>query len=199
MTSEDADIWRRFTRTIKPLRRSLSHHQPLEKAFSDPRKSQPASLHDIDDPIETFSLNLSSPTQVSLSTAKTQSLKNAEPLIMGETPGLDRRAAARLQRGQWPIEATLDLHGYRRNAARNAVEAFIGRSAAQGRRCVRVVTGKGAAGDIRTGWRGQGVLRAQLADWLNGPSVRPLVLAYTQAQPRDGGGGAFYILLRRRR
>ncbi len=195
MTSDDAEVWHHVTRTIKPLRNPLDHQHSPDSVSSDLRDSQSTTVFsdDMDGPVD------SPPSAISRNTASSTAQDLENPLIMGKTPGLDRRAAAKLRRGQWPIEATLDLHGYRRDTARDAVEKFISQSAAQGRRCVLVVTGKGAAGDVQTGWRGQGVLRAGLANWLNASSVRPLILAYTRAQPRDGGGGAFYVLLRRRR
>ena len=54
------------------------------------------------------------------------------------------------------------------------------------------ITGKG-------GREGTGVIRAQVPRWLNEPRLRPLILAFEYAQPKDGGMGALYILLRRRR
>ncbi len=205
VTSEDADTWERFTQTVKPLRRAHHHNQSPVAPSPDPCDTYSSTTvsQNPDHLSESFSATPGEDSPRAKIRAKIQSQDfnnpGLPPLVMGATPGLDRRAAARLRRGQWPIEATLDLHGYRRDTAQEATEAFISQSASQGLRCVQVITGKGVAGDIETGWRGQGVLRAGLADWLNRPSVRPLILAYNQAQPRDGGGGAFYILLRRRR
>ena len=56
-----------------------------------------------------------------------------------------------------------------------------------------VITGKGGVG--RTG----GTIRSEFPRWLNQPGLRPRILAFAEAQPRDGGGGAFYVLLRRSR
>ena len=52
-----------------------------------------------------------------------------------------------------------------------------------------VITGRGVAGG--------GVLRSAVPRWLDEPGIRRHVLAITPAQPRDGGGGALYVLLRR--
>jgi DNA-nicking Smr family endonuclease len=108
------------------------------------------------------------------------------------TPGLDRRQALRLKRGQLEIEARLDLHGMVQAEAHRALAGFVARSHAAGKRTLLVVTGKGTR-------EGTGVLRAAVPRWLAEPALRDRVLASAPAQPRDGGGGALYILLRRAR
>jgi DNA-nicking Smr family endonuclease len=63
---------------------------------------------------------------------------------------------------------------------------------AAGLRCVLVVTGKG-------GGEGRGVLRQMVPRWLGEASHRQYVLTFCPAQPRHGGDGALYVLLKRRR
>jgi len=113
------------------------------------------------------------------------------PLAPGSTPGLDKRTAERLRRGQIAIEARIDLHGHKQAEAHRALTAFIIGAAEAGRRCVLVITGKGAGG--------AGVIRAAVPAWLNAPELRPKILAFRPAQPRDGGTGALYVLLKRKR
>lgn len=132
----------------------------------------------------------------------------------GRTPGLDRRTELRLRRGQIAIEGRVDLHGMRQVEAHIALNAFIQGSYRGGRRCVLVITGKGARGstrgdargdargDVGGGGRGDseaGVLRRMTPAWLKDGPNRSIVLAYAPAQPRDGGAGAIYVLLRRQR
>jgi DNA-nicking Smr family endonuclease len=113
------------------------------------------------------------------------------PLEAGAAIGLDRRLAERLKRGELPIEARLDLHGHRLNDAYLELERFIDRSAAAGRRCVLIVTGKGLAGG--------GALKREVPQWLNLPALRDHILAFAPAQGKHGGDGALYVLLKRRR
>nr|WP_281354695.1 Smr/MutS family protein [Roseospira navarrensis] len=80
-----------------------------------------------------------------------------------------------------------------RERAHHALTAFLHRAHDRGARCVLVVTGKGS------GREGGGVLRRDVPHWLGLPDVRRIVLSVTQAQIRDGGEGALYVLLRRRR
>jgi DNA-nicking Smr family endonuclease len=107
------------------------------------------------------------------------------------SPGLDRRSAERLRRGTLPIDARLDLHGMTQDEAHQALAVFLARGEAAGWRCVLVITGKGA--------RGGGVLRAAVPRWLNEWPNRQRLLAFAPGQPKDGGGGALYLLLRRAR
>lgn len=114
-------------------------------------------------------------------------------LEAGRAAGLDRRTMERLRKGRMRPEARLDLHGMTANAAHAALERFLAESQRSGRRCVLVITGKGALGS------GGGVIRRELAAWLNSEANRPRILGFAQARPADGGGGAFYVLIRRRR
>jgi DNA-nicking Smr family endonuclease len=114
------------------------------------------------------------------------------PLAAGAPAGLDRRTARRLRRGELPIEDWLDLHGRTQEEAHAALGRFLAAAEAAGRRCVLVITGKGARGE------GGGVLRRMVPRWLNEPANRARVVALAPARPRDGGEGALYLLLRRR-
>ncbi|EME70439.1 hypothetical protein H261_08153 [Paramagnetospirillum caucaseum] len=111
----------------------------------------------------------------------------------GKAPGLDRRSAERLKKGEMEIEADLDLHGLTQDMAHAQLTAFIQRCWAAQRRCVLVVTGKGKGG------QGVGILRAQVPRWLNQSPLRERILGFSYAQPRHGGDGALYVLIRRQR
>jgi DNA-nicking Smr family endonuclease len=114
--------------------------------------------------------------------------------------GLDRRTSERLRKGKLPIEARLDLHGLRQHEARTALIRFIQRSAQSHYRCVLVITGKGRTTvSDGPGQTEAGILRRSLPLWLTDPAIAGLVLHHAPAQPRDGGTGATYILLRRSR
>jgi len=114
-------------------------------------------------------------------------------LSHGSRDGLDRRKAERLSRGKLPIEASLDLHGLRQAEAHRRLEVFLAESQAAGKRCVLVVTGKGLHKEEA------GVLRSAVPRWLNEAPNRARVLSFDYAQPKHGGSGALYVLLRRRR
>jgi DNA-nicking Smr family endonuclease len=107
--------------------------------------------------------------------------------------GIDRASGERLKRGLHPIEGRLDLHGMTQAEAHRALAVFIHQSRAAGRRCVLVITGRGF------GPAGPGILKLAVPRWLEEEELRRQILAVAQAQPRDGGAGAIYLLLRRHR
>ena len=121
---------------------------------------------------------------------------------------LDGSTADKLRRGRMPIEARLDLHGLTQDDAWRELEGFLARAEAAGRRSLLIITGTGLRSRLRDedddmpfrmDQRRPGVLRDSLPRWLSAPHNRPRVLAWSPAQQRDGGAGAFYVLLRRRR
>lgn len=117
-------------------------------------------------------------------------------LTPDRAPGLDRRTEERFRRGRMPVEARLDLHGMTQAEAHAALGDFLAAAQDAGRRCVLVITGKG----FRRGDDGAaGVLRGAAPRWLNEPANRARLLAFAPAQAKDGGAGALYLLLKRRR
>jgi DNA-nicking Smr family endonuclease len=120
--------------------------------------------------------------------------------------GFDRRTAQKLSRGQLEPDSRLDLHGQTVAAARQNLHHFLRTRQQRGDRLVLVITGKGAspyAGHTLHGHRvidspeREGKLRRELPLWLQEEAFRVHVIGYQPAHPRHGGGGAFYVRLRR--
>jgi DNA-nicking Smr family endonuclease len=107
--------------------------------------------------------------------------------------GIDRASAERLKRGLHQIDGRLDLHGMTQAEAHRALAGFIHKSRDAGRRCILVITGRGF------GPTGPGILKLAVPRWLEEAGLRRHILAIAPAQPRDGGAGALYLLLRRHR
>ena len=111
--------------------------------------------------------------------------------VRARAAGVSRETLSRLEKGEFPISAHLDLHGMPLEDARRAVDEFLVAQQKRGRRCVLLVTGKG-----KNSPGGQGVLREQVPEWLaRGPSSRR-VLAFASARACDGGVGALVVLMR---
>lgn len=104
---------------------------------------------------------------------------------------MDRRNWQRLKRGQMGIDARLDLHGLSQVEAHDRLSGFIIAQQARGSRCLLVITGMGE--------RNGGILRNMTPRWLDTEPNRSRILAYSTAHVRDGGPGALYVLLKRRR
>lgn len=104
-------------------------------------------------------------------------------------PGVQKRVLRRLRRGQYAIEAELDLHGMTRARAAPALAEFLQHARARRLGCVRIIHGKG-----RRSTNEGPVLKPAVAGWLR---RRAEVLAFCSARPVDGGSGALYVLLGR--
>ena len=124
--------------------------------------------------------------------AKTSSDKSMlADFRLGQTSGIDRTSARRMQRGQVPIEDRLDLHGLSQQQAQKEVKAFIGSAVQKNFRYVLIITGKGRDG--------HGILREKVPEWLKDSPLCFQINAISYAQPKDGGKGALYIRLKRQR
>jgi DNA-nicking Smr family endonuclease len=168
------ELWRAVTADVKPLsRRQIKIN-----------KDTSANQEQINNPKQT------KPTQA----ARPSAYSYDQKLDHGLAPGLDKRTQLRLRRGKVQIEARIDLHGMTQIAAHEALLGFLERAYLAGKKTVLVVTGKGLRGDGQIG-----VLRRAVPGWLNQASVRQWVHAFDHAAPRDGGEGALYIVMRRRR
>lgn len=93
----------------------------------------------------------------------------------------------RLRRGQWTIQAEVDLHGLRRDEAREALQHFVRQARRRGQRCVRVIHGKGLGSPGKSP-----VLKSRVRAWL---IQMQSVLAFVQARASQGGHGAVVVLL----
>jgi DNA-nicking Smr family endonuclease len=179
LSDEDEKLWQRVTTTVKPL---VPHHQ---RAYVDP----PTEI-----PEETQSSPVRSYKQHHVTINAKPSTKLPD-LDHGRAPGLDKRSSQRLKKGRMDIEARLDLHGNTQQEARRDLNSFVHRSYDRGLRCVLVITGKGMrlhSGQI-------GVLRRAVPQWLNENPLRSMILGFSHATPKDGGEGALYVLLKRKR
>ncbi|MEI6558003.1 MAG: Smr/MutS family protein [Rhodospirillaceae bacterium] len=172
-TAEEMALWRASMRDAVPFRRAAEAEAVPPPPLSRPPSPMPAAA---------------APARPSPPARHRQ-----PPLEPGRSAGLDRRTDERLRRGQLPIEARIDLHGLTQPAAFDALYRFVIASHAGGRRCVLVITGKGPVS------QGGGVLRSMVPRWLAEPTLRRRIIALHRAQPRDGGDGALYVLLKRQR
>lgn len=121
-------------------------------------------------------------------------------IIIGNMDNLDANTARKFKRGEFRIEAELDLHGYTENQAFEAVCDFVKKAYLQQKRCISIITGKGLhKNDEDDVFASRGVLKDRVPQWLNLPDIRPLILSVFHPEHIKGGSGAIHILLRRHR
>ncbi len=179
---DELALWHVATREAKRL--ELNHATPTKphirlngpRAFSGPERPPPSV------PARRFYPDASA----------------VDPLTES-TPGLDRKTAKMLKKGERTPEAKVDLHGLTLDSAHRTLMQFILREYANGSRCVLVVTGKG--GDYRgraIGYGdGRGAIKRDVPRWLREPALSGAVVGIYQAHKRHGGEGALYVYLKR--
>ena len=121
-------------------------------------------------------------------------ITETEEYVEGARVGLDPRLLVRLRRGEFAIQAHLDLHGMIQGDARAALETFVLESVRKGRRTVLIVHGRGHRSP-----GGHPVLKHAAAKWLSHGMLGSHVLVFATARAQDGGAGAMYVMLRRER
>ncbi|HWP00201.1 MAG TPA: DNA endonuclease SmrA [Methylococcus sp.] len=104
-------------------------------------------------------------------------------------PGIQHGVFRKLERGEYPIEAVLDLHLMTVDEARTAMFEFIRDCMRYDVRSVLVNHGKSGRQPGKPA-----TLKSYVARWL--PQFEE-VLAFHSAQGRDGGTGAVYVMLRK--
>jgi len=103
--------------------------------------------------------------------------------------GVQHGVMRKLRRGQYAVEAEIDLHGMRVLEARAALAGFLRDCRRSRMRCVRVIHGKGYGSHGKPP-----VLKGMVNGWLR---RRAEVLAFVSALPVHGGTGAIYVLLKK--
>jgi DNA-nicking Smr family endonuclease len=188
LTPEEADLWRTVARTARPL-----HSHPIHLADPLPT-ADPPPLAPAKPRLSPFVLGEKhrSPER--------RDLAPTLPQRLGEAPlRMDAGTHAKMTKGKLQPEARIDLHGMTLAEAHPELIRFILNAQSQGLRLVLVITGKGKRRDD-TGPIPQrvGALRHQVPHWLHLPPLGPAVLQVTEAHLKHGGGGAYYVYLRKR-
>ena len=186
---EDRKLWDAVARTIeRPLRRQ------------DGSGVVPGSAAHAGKPRETLAQEMAR-LMGTASRAGSHPLPVA-PAVASKPQGLQRKQAPvqhpiedavlrKLAKGRRDVDARLDLHGMRQDAARDALLTFLHASISAGHRIVLVITGKGNDGT--------GVLRRSVPLWLETEPFASMINGMRRAHISHGGDGALYVRLRRGR
>jgi DNA-nicking Smr family endonuclease len=110
----------------------------------------------------------------------------------GTAWGVNPEVARRLHRGDFSIQDHIDLHGLRVPDARDAIDDFLSKSIAAGKRAVLIIHGRGLSSPSKP------ILKSKVYRWLTKSPWHKWVIAFTSARLCDGGSGATYVLLRRK-
>lgn len=192
LTAEDRELWDRVRANTERM-----HRSNLEVERFDPDVSLPApaprNLR------KAKSVLLGKP--VGPSRGPSHNLAPAIHDHIRQAPvQMDQKSFGKLKRGKLLPEGKIDLHGMTLDRAHPVLTGFVMNAHAQGKRLILVVTGKGKerdeGGPIPVRY---GVLRHQVPQWLAMQPMKSVVLQIAQAHVSHGGGGAYYVYLRRHR
>lgn len=213
LSEADRDLWDHVARNIEPLE-SNRYSGEEKDTIVVPKKAGKARI-DTNMVAETPTQPRSSPRALNAeemaramsewpNVKPPRSQPEVEPSLRQNVPGLDKRSAERLRKGQMEIDGRLDLHGLTRAEAHRRLRSFITAAQIQGKRCVLVITGKGSSAQKTEdapfmASEKTGILRDAVPKWLMAADLRHLVIDIRHAQPKHGGSGALYVLLRRSR
>ena len=115
-------------------------------------------------------------------------LSSQDELVFA-APGIQLGLLQKLKKGHIPWDEGIDLHGLTVDEARDALSRFVRQAAQAQSRCLLVVHGKG-----QSQGGNEATLKSYTNEWLR--RLHPVV-AFASAQPKDGGTGAVYVLLKR--
>ena len=180
LTEEEKTLFREAMKAISPLKQDKL--AKLEK----PRKTANKRLNTR--PEETSDHQAIAASQTTLDNIHKEDWLSGEDCIHFARGGIQHRVIQKLKRGKLNIEARLDLHQLTADEALSTIERFMAHCGTKDIRWVCIVHGKGyrSAG-------GKPILKNLLNQWLR--QCRQ-VLAFHSAQPKDGGTGALYVLLK---
>ena len=185
LSPEDEELWSRVAASARAMRPSKL--KPVEaEAKPKPRKPHPT-------PLDFHIGETARPL-----TAVHDLVPALEERLAAQPLRMDRRTHQQMLRGKLKPEARIDLHGMTLAEAHPELIRFILNAQAAGKRMVLVITGKGKLRDDHGPIpQRMGVLRHQLPTWLTQPPLGAVVLQVVPAHLKHGGGGAFYVYLRR--
>lgn len=196
LDKDDRAIWQKVADTVTPLIRQHLAAAALDS--SKPATSSSKKTAQKKDQQKTATPGSGKTASRNLGAMASPAAPPIAPAITPPGPadlnshrygGISRSNARQIKSGQAEITARIDLHGKTRDQAMTSLRSFLNGAARAGHRTVLVITGKGTGGN--------GVIRRSLPVWLNEEPLASLVIAYSEAQPKDGGSGAFYVRLRR--
>lgn len=191
LSPEDRAVWERVVQSVTPL---VPEERPSVTEFPAEREEETPRRPAAPDPAPRRR-GTGQPT-------RRPAHGNERPGEVGRPePGLDRRTAERLRRGEREPDARIDLHGLTAARAHRALDRFLGEAVGRGHRLVLVITGKGGrpgAGEEAPFMRPDGgVLREAAPKWLRGGPHAARIVGIYAAHRRHGGAGAFYVYLKK--
>jgi DNA-nicking Smr family endonuclease len=188
LSAEEMTLWRKVADTVTPLHPVPQARPALPAAVPPPLPAEPPA------PARKIKGRVPPPRPIAAPPGPPP-----RPL-QASGQGLDASWDRKLARGAISPDVSIDLHGLNLDLAHGRLLASLAQALAIGARVVLLVTGKPRPhGDHDLRGERRGAIRAKLLDWLAASPYADRIAAVRPAQPRHGGAGAVYIVLRRPR
>ena len=165
------DNRRAFEEAVRGVKK-LHHTKIRLKKIDTPVKRQPAQV-DKD--------------EIILDEKRDLPFVRGEQTISYKHESLPHKTLRKLKKGQYNIDAVLDLHGMTVDDARAAVSKFLDECLEHDMHIVLIVHGKGHHSSSP-------ILKNKLNNWLRGLDF---ILAFCSANTSHGNRGAVYVLLKK--
>lgn len=181
-STDDRDLFREAMQGVRPLKTTnnveQTHRSEKKYAVAKTHKSyqKPIFRDDYLSRTDTYTDHI------------TETVTGRTELFFAR-PGLQEKILRMLRRGKLSCQARVDLHGLTVAAARQTVSQFLHTCLRRGHQCVWIIHGKGNMDSNLPP-----PIKNQVNNWLR---QEPHVLAFSSAQPKDGGTGTVYVLLKR--
>jgi DNA-nicking Smr family endonuclease len=114
-------------------------------------------------------------------------------LKLGDSSRMNSSMHKSISKGEYKIDAKLDLHGYSRDEAYNILMNFLNDSYQKKHRMLLIVTGKGLNSPDKSS-----TIKKSFFGWIQAWEVKENFLYVNYAHQKHGGAGAFYVLLKNR-
>ena len=200
LSKDDRAVWDQVARSVTPLEaaRPIAKEQDAPKPMSDPSPAKSADLP-VPQPAPALLREFTIGGKATARPDRHRFAPKVEQDVASAPLAMDARKHKRMVRGKEAPEARIDLHGMTLSQAQPALVDFLLTAHARGLRLVLVITGKGRKADSDGPIPvPQGVLRNQVPRWLTQAPLRAMVLQVRGAHQSHGGGGAYYVYLKRR-
>ena len=112
-------------------------------------------------------------------------------LKKNESLGIDRKLDKKFKSGNFVADIKIDFHGLKLDEAFNYLIDTIKYAYDKGLKFVLVITGKGYGTKS-----GKESIKSQIEHWMTHPDISSRVIKYVDAQKKDGGTGAIYVLVK---
>jgi DNA-nicking Smr family endonuclease len=169
ISEEELSTFRQAVEGTKPLTSNKTRLKPPAPRRQPIKQAEP----------EEFNFDFSNATN--------QPTVSGTQELLYKHSSISNKILRNLRKGQYNIEAVLDLHGKITDEAMMAVDSFLHQCITERMRVVLIIHGKGHHTPMP-------ILKNKLNQWLRSISV---VLAFCSATAKHGGQGAVYVLLKR--